>query len=361
MKLRRISTHDMFRNHLDRPLKFMDITTKGRRLISYAQNFEDVMLARLFAGRKTGFYVDVGAADPINLSVTKWFYELGWSGINIEPNRQLFERLSADRPRDINLECGVGSAAQEALFFEPEVGELSSFDMRVQENAASDGRKGSTRSVSVVTLTSLLDQHCDGRTIDFLKIDVEGWEHEAIKGLDLAVYRPIVLVIEATLPESQIESHMDWEPLLLKGNYTFVYFDGVNRFYLANEHLALQQHFNRPPNVFDDFRSYALVTAEFDAKQRLENVMILQALHDDVKKNLDAASEKLNESNQALLQVTEEKKLLSIAYDELNAAYKELSAAHEGLNAAHNELSIRNGSIPRSPLRKFFTLLRKKH
>ena len=52
-------------------------------MVSYAQNFEDVMLARLFAGRKAGFYVDVGAADPINLSVTKWFYEQGWNGINI--------------------------------------------------------------------------------------------------------------------------------------------------------------------------------------------------------------------------------------------------------------------------------------
>ena len=40
-------------------------------LISYAQNFEDVMLARVFAGRKSGFYVDVGAADPVNLSVTE--------------------------------------------------------------------------------------------------------------------------------------------------------------------------------------------------------------------------------------------------------------------------------------------------
>ena len=37
-------------------------------MISYAQNFEDVMLARVFAGRSDGFYVDVGAADPINLS-----------------------------------------------------------------------------------------------------------------------------------------------------------------------------------------------------------------------------------------------------------------------------------------------------
>jgi hypothetical protein len=113
------------------------VLVKSRKLslTSYAQNYEDVMLARAFGGRNTGFYVDVGAADPINLSVTKWFYDLGWSGLNIEPNKQLFERLAADRPRDINLDCGVGAVATEARFFEPAVGELSSFDSRVQSKA----------------------------------------------------------------------------------------------------------------------------------------------------------------------------------------------------------------------------------
>src|SRR4051812_1354714 len=101
-------------------------------MISYAQNFEDVLLARVFSGRTVGFYVDVGAADPINLSVTKWFYDQGWCGINIEPNRILFERLAADRARDINLECGIGAASGEAPFFEPEVGELSTFDLQAQ-------------------------------------------------------------------------------------------------------------------------------------------------------------------------------------------------------------------------------------
>src|SRR3954454_23330279 len=129
------------------------------------------MLARIFAGRNTGFYVDVGAADPINLSVTKWFYDLGWSGLNIEPNKQLFDRLAADRPRDINLDCGVGANASEAQFFEPEVAELSSFDSRVQDTAHRTGVPGSTRTVAVAALTDLLNIHCRGRPIDFLKID----------------------------------------------------------------------------------------------------------------------------------------------------------------------------------------------
>jgi FkbM family methyltransferase len=228
------------------------------------------MLARVFAGRDNGFYVDVGAADPVNLSVTKWFYDLGWTGLNIEPNKQLFDRLAADRSRDINLNCGAGASASEAQFFEPDVGELSSFDSRVQDKAQSTGVPGSTRTVAVAPLTDLLKLHCPGRAIDFLKIDVEGWEAEVLKGLDLRQYRPIVILIEATIPQTRIESHMEWEPGVLSADYSFVYFDGVNRFYLANEHSDLKTHFTIPPNVFDEFETFPLVRARTDAEQRLE-------------------------------------------------------------------------------------------
>ncbi|KZD20653.1 FkbM family methyltransferase [Tardiphaga robiniae] len=250
-------------------------------MISYAQNFEDVMLARLFAGRKTGFYVDVGAADPINLSVTKWFYDLGWSGLNIEPNKQLFDRLVADRPRDINLDCGVGAMASEAEFLELDVGELSSFDPRVHENANKQGTTVASRVVKVVPLTDLLAEHCDGRTIDFLKIDVEGWELEVLKGLDLRRFRPTVILAEATVPQTRVESHAEWEPLLLSAGYVFVYFDGVNRFYLANEHVGLRHHFSIPPNTFDDFEVFPLVRAQTDAEARLN------AMH-ELERNLIA-------------------------------------------------------------------------
>src|SRR6202034_3167272 len=77
-------------------------------MISYAQNFEDVMLRRVFRDRKQGFYIDVGAMDPVVESVTKFFYDEGWSGINIEPNEWFYSKLLQDRPRDINLNLAVG-------------------------------------------------------------------------------------------------------------------------------------------------------------------------------------------------------------------------------------------------------------
>ena len=71
--------------------------------ISYAQNFEDVMLWRALCDMENGFYVDVGAADPKELSDTRAFYERGWSGINVEPLDEYFDKLTQARPRDTNL------------------------------------------------------------------------------------------------------------------------------------------------------------------------------------------------------------------------------------------------------------------
>lgn len=271
-------------------------------MISYAQNFEDVMLARVFEGRHEGFYVDVGAADPVNLSVTKWFYDLGWRGINIEPNKVLFDRLAEGRPRDINIACGVGADFSEAQFFEFEVGELSTFDLGSRSRVNAPAILGGSRTVPVVPLTHLLDEHHKDQQIDFLKIDVEGWEHEVLKGLDLKAYRPVVLLIESTFPQSTNPSHAQWEPLVLSADFSFVYFDGVNRFYLANEHIHLKKHFSCPPNVFDDFELFPAVRLRRDAEERLKSIGIIEGLLAASEADRAARLERINELNARLIE-----------------------------------------------------------
>ena len=60
--------------------------------VSYAQNYEDVMLWRVLRDVERGFYVDVGAADPEEWSVTRAFYDRGRSGINVEPLEEYFNK-----------------------------------------------------------------------------------------------------------------------------------------------------------------------------------------------------------------------------------------------------------------------------
>jgi FkbM family methyltransferase len=231
-------------------------------MISYAQNFEDVMLARVFQDRTDGFYVDVGAGDPVDLSVTKWFYDLGWSGINIEPNSTFYPKLLDERPRDVNLNCGAGATEGEAQYFQLLENELSSFDSDARARAEATGMAVVQRTVSVLPLTRILDRYSNGRPIDFLKIDVEGWEREVLTGLDLQRYRPTIIIMEASLPTTRIESHSKWEDLLTRSEYSAVHFDGLSRFYLPSERMDLKIHFRLPPNVFDDFKPWKQTASE---------------------------------------------------------------------------------------------------
>jgi len=140
--------------------------------ISYAQNFEDVMLWRALRHIEKGFYVDVGAMDPIIDSATQAFYERGWRGINIEPTRSYYEKLSRSRPLDINLPLAVSDAEGMMKFYEfPETG-LSTLDLDTARIHHESGLTVIEKQVSVVTLNQILAEHVKG-PIHFMKIDVE--------------------------------------------------------------------------------------------------------------------------------------------------------------------------------------------
>lgn len=225
------------------------------KLISYAQNFEDVVLWRALQSVSCGFYIDVGANHPVFDSVTKAFYERGWHGINIEPLQSHYNQLKADRPRDTNLRCALSSTAGQTTFYEVEGTGLSTLEAAIAETHAASGYTVRTYDVPLMTLAEVCTQY-DVNIIHFLKIDVEGAEEKVLKGMPLECLRPWIVVVEATQPNTQIPSHRQWEPLLLNQGYQFVYFDGANRFYLSAEHTDLAAAFRVPPNVFDNFIQY---------------------------------------------------------------------------------------------------------
>jgi FkbM family methyltransferase len=218
------------------------------------------MLHRALRTVQHGFYVDVGANDPVRHSVTKAFYERGWRGINIEPVLSWFEKIEASRAEDINLQIAITDTDRgEVDFYEVTDTGLSTLHQpTAQRHASEHGCKIEKRTVGTATLTSVLDRYAAGE-IHFLNIDAEGAERAALQGLDLARYRPWIVLIEATLPNTQTEAHDAWEPLLTGRGYHFVYFDGLNRFYVADEHATLDDSFQAPANVFDDFITASVV------------------------------------------------------------------------------------------------------
>ena len=220
--------------------------------ISYAQHGEDVMLMRALKHVEHGFYIDVGANHPSEDSVTKAFYDRGWRGLNIEPLPEHIAQLRAARLRDINLQVAAGASEGEITLYNTPVRGLATASAEVAQRHASQGLATIASVVPMRPLADICAQYVAGQDIHFLKIDVEGFETDVLQGMDFQRFRPWIALVEATLPNSQ-QISADWEPLVVNAGYRKVFFDGLNRYYIAEEHPELADAFAAPPNVFDGY------------------------------------------------------------------------------------------------------------
>lgn len=220
-------------------------------IISYAQNFEDVMLWRSLKHVKKGFYIDIGAQDPVKDSVSLAFYEQGWRGIHVEPTRQYSQMLREARPDETVLQMAVGLGETLTLFEFKDTG-LSTGDPEVAQRHKDAGFQCTETNVEVLSLDDLLEQ-VETEDVHWMKIDVEGFEKSVLQSWKLSLKRPWVVIIESTKPMTSESNHHQWESEILKKGYSFAYFDGLNRFYVSSEHSDLKKSFLIPPNLFDGF------------------------------------------------------------------------------------------------------------
>jgi FkbM family methyltransferase len=247
-------------------------------VISYAQNFEDILLARVFPN-PNGFYIDVGAADPVTHSVTKLFYDRGWHGINLEPHEGFFNRLRASRPRDLNLNVAVSNYSGEIIFYQvPSCSGWATVSSSQARILADRGLEVVPGSMTAVTLAEVCANHAS-TPIDFLKIDVEGAERQVLLGADFNKWRPRVVVVEATEQGSHTPNFECWEELLTGQDYLFAQFDGLNRYYVRREDRDLMSGLEAPVSCFDDAVRYEFVE---QVNRVTEERNALAAQHEDL-------------------------------------------------------------------------------
>ncbi len=307
-------------------------------VISYAQNFEDVMLWRALQHVGVGYYVDIGANDPVVDSVTRWFYEQGWSGINIEPVTHWFQKLSQDRPRDTNLQLAVSTQPGPLTLYDiPDTG-LSTLDPAIAANHRQSGCTVQELSVPVQPLDAVLSQHARDRDIHFLKIDVEGAEHDVLQSTSLQSIRPWIIVVEATAPRSPITNYHLWELLLTTRGYQFAYFDGLNRFYVADEHRELMAALQVPPNTFDGFMRRGEWQARSD-NHHLRQQLTTQA--SEFAKEQATISPLRDALQQQTLQLQARNQELQAMYDQLHAVQAQMQVVQARVQAIESSTSWR--------------------
>jgi FkbM family methyltransferase len=221
--------------------------------VSYAQRFEDLYLMRCFGDRSDGFYIDIGSGHPVYDNVSFAFYLKGWRGITVEPNPWLSRLSRAVRPRDRHVEALVGQSSGEATFYR--VHEFHGLSTMIEGHAQSAqqqfGKGAEAITVPLMTLAELCEGYAPA-SFDFLKVDVEGAEADVLKGGDWRRYRPKVVVAEALAPYTLAPAFAEWEELLATHGYRYVWFDSLNRYYLADEATELAERFANAPASFDE-------------------------------------------------------------------------------------------------------------
>ena len=177
-----------------------------------AQYGEDIVISELLKKIKVdnpGFFVDIGAHHPSIFSNTYVLYKRGWNGINIEADPELLKNFFNSRQRDINLNIGIGSSPGRLPFFRFDATTLSTFSESQAEIYKRDGHKLiEILDIPICTMQEVFERHCNQISIDFLSIDIEGYEMEALKGNDWDKYRPKLISCETINDKDRIDEFL---------------------------------------------------------------------------------------------------------------------------------------------------------
>ncbi len=198
----------------------------------YSQHGEDVVLNELFKGKNTGFFVEVGCIDGRRFSNTLTFEKRGWKGLCVEAHSAYIELLTRNRPNSIVCHSAAGARDDESVIFYANArGSLSTLDPSKEDFFRSHYGRWFTgfeqQSVCLRRLDTLFKTH--GITaVDIVSIDIEGSEVDAVRGIDLEIYRPSVFVIESDSKEQ--ESALD--EILLPHGYMKLCRVSSNLFYV---------------------------------------------------------------------------------------------------------------------------------
>ena len=198
---------------------------------SYAFNGVDLIIEYIFKKEKKGIYLDIGSQHPISNNNTYLLYKKGWNGINIDLDKKNIDLFKIARPKDINLNYAISDTEGVTdLFFYHESSPINTLNKQVssyQKAAVKEIKK-----VKTFTLNYILNKLNFDKRIDYMNLDVEGFELKVLNGFDIQKYKPKVISVEyldlkmkkLEFKNNNIENLLDSElyKYFKTNNYNFV-------------------------------------------------------------------------------------------------------------------------------------------
>ena len=199
----------------------------------YGQLWQDFEAEIIFEklGITQGRYLDIGAFDGVTFSNTKRFEEKGWEGICIEPLASSFEKLQKSR-KSINVNVAVGTNCGRVLM---ETCDINTADFHGDALATIgkitdprfSGLKTRSEEVLVVTAESIIP--ADWEKIEFIAIDCEGHDLDALSTIDLKRRNPELIIIEKGSDGEKISAYLN------RFGYTEILANGQDLFYAKTQ------------------------------------------------------------------------------------------------------------------------------
>lgn len=215
-----------------------------RSRVSYSQTGEDLIASFYLGGIKKGFYVDIGTNDPVYLNNTYYFYKKGWSGVCVEPNRDRCQLIRLRRIRDVVVNAGVSLQAGQMSYYLFYPDTISTFSNDEAEEFRKLGHKlERTLIIPTFPLRDILEAQVQGRAIDLMSIDTEGWDLEVLKSNNWDKFRPKVIIVEIAeyRRDRLVRTHQQFDEFLASKNYVKIADTYINGIYMEREY-ALETH-----------------------------------------------------------------------------------------------------------------------
>ena len=200
--------------------------------ISYSLNAVDLIIDYIFKDKNIGTYVDVGAQHPISNNNTYLLFKRGWNGINIDLDRKNIDLFNISRPNDINLNYAISDKEGETdFYFYHESSPINTLNKKVKEYQKA--KISEIKKINTLTLNNVFKKINFDKNIDYLNIDVEGYEDKVLSGFDINKYKPSVVSVEyLDLKMKKLEFKNNNLDNLLNSNI-YKYFND-NNYYFVN-------------------------------------------------------------------------------------------------------------------------------